>query len=102
MRPIDVRPLDSTDLLDSEAERAGIGENFCQPPLLLPPSRAVVDPLGLAAEFELPRASALWPKRWDPLLDPMFELPFPGLETSRLFPVDLPFIPLAPRAEKKC
>jgi hypothetical protein len=116
VRPIDVRPADSPGLpdsrIDSEDERGGIGENFCQPPL----SRAGVEPpelpdLGADPEFELPRVSeflpGFWPKRWDPLLEsalkPAFELPFPGRETSRLFPADLPFVsPAVPRAEKKC
>jgi hypothetical protein len=71
-------------------------------------------------EFELLRVSALWLKRWDPLLELAFGLPFPGLETSRPFPAGLPScrltfdicdcprsterVPVAvlPRAEKKC
>jgi hypothetical protein len=97
-----VRPLAPPGLADSEDEREGIGENFCQPPLLLPLPRAVVELAelpGLDAdpEFELARVSDLWPERWNPL----FELVFPGLAT---FPVDLPFDAAAvlPRAEKKC
>jgi len=80
--------------------------------LLLPLSPADIEPpelpgLGADPEFELPRASGLWPKRWDPLFevlfDLMFELLFPGLATSRPFPVDLPFDAfVALRAEKKC
>jgi hypothetical protein len=84
--------------------------------LLLPFSRAGVEPaelpvLGADPELELPRVSALlselWPKRGDRLfeglLNPAFELPFPGRETSRLFPADVPLVaPVAPRAEKKC
>lgn len=103
MRPADVRPADPPGPADSEDERGAIGENFCQPPpLLLPLSRAAVEPpelpgLGADPEFELPCVSELWLERWNPL----FELVFPGLAT---FPVDLPFDPVAvvPRAEKKC
>jgi len=55
------RPADSPGLPDSEDARGGIGENFCQPPLL-PPSRPDVEPpelpgLDADPEFELPRAS---------------------------------------------
>ena len=67
--------LVDSDLVDSEDERAGIGENFCQPPLPLLPSRAEVEPPEL-----------------------------PGLATSRPLPIDLPFDALAVvlRVEKKC
>jgi hypothetical protein len=143
VRPIDARPADWPALVGSD-ERGGIGENFCQPPLLLPRSRAGVElpelP-GLGAEplLELPRVSerdgALfagpverdpgtlfgpdWPKRRNPLFELIFELLFPGLATSRLFPVNPPFCRLTfegcdcprpnerdavavfPRAEKK-
>jgi hypothetical protein len=67
-----VRPLDSPGLddsrIDSEDEREGIGENFCQPPLLLPLSRALVDApelpdLGVDPEFALARVSGPWPER---------------------------------------
>jgi len=126
VRPGAVRPADPLGLADSEDERGGIGENFCQPPPLLPPlSRTDVEPpelpgLGADPEFELPRVSAFWPKRWDPLLEPVFELPLPGLATSRPFPVDRPSCrftfetcdcprsderdaaAVVPRAEKKC
>src|SRR5271169_4375838 len=103
-----VRPADSPDLPDSEDDRGAIGENFCQPPLLPPLSRALADPpelpdLGADAEFELPRVSeplsglfpGLWLERWSPLFERTFEpaleraservfaLPFPGLATSR-------------------
>lgn len=127
-----------------------MGENLCQPPLLLPLSRAGVEPVALPGrgadpQFELPcgseRGTGLLtgpddrgtllllllrgpatlfdpssPKRRNPLFEPeiapLFELtwfepifdpPFPGRETSRLFPVDLPIDDaVALRAEKKC
>jgi len=104
---VEARPADSPALADDsvEDERAGIGENFCQPPL-----RAAAEPPelpGLPAdpEFELPRASEpvselfseICPERWKP----PFELAFPGRAT--LFPADLPFDAVAvPRVEKKC
>jgi len=72
-RPIDSGGLGDSGRADPEDEREGIGENLCQPPpLLLPFSRAGVEPLqlpvlGADPEFELPRVSALlselWPKR---------------------------------------
>lgn len=123
------RAPDAPGRADSEDERGAIGENFCQPPpLLLPRSRALAEPpelpnLGADAEFELPRASeslsglfpGLWLERWIPLFERTFEpalertservlaLPFPGLATSRLFPIALLFAALvAPRDEKKC
>jgi len=48
--------------------------------------------------FALPRVSDPWLERWYGLLE--FEPPFPGLATSRLFPVDAPAV--LPREEKKC
>ncbi len=109
--PIDPRPADSPDRPDSEDDRGGIDENFCQPPLL--PSRPGDEPPALPdldadSALELPRASKLrsellsevWLERWNPL----FELLFPGRETSRPLPIDLPFaaVLVFPRAEKKC
>ncbi len=66
--PTDARPAGSPGLADSEDERGGIGENLCQPPLLLPLSRADVElpelpGLDAVPGFELPRVSGLWPKR---------------------------------------
>jgi len=59
-RPADSPDLPDSDLPDSEDDRGGIGENFCQPPLLLF-SRPDVEPelpgLDADPEFELPRAS---------------------------------------------
>ena len=124
-----VRPADPLPRVVSEDGRDGIGENFCQPPpLLLPLSRPVVEPPELPdllaePQFELPRVSARdgelfsgRPERWKPL----FELLFPGLAPSRLFPPNPPFgrltfepcdclrpnecdaVAVPPRAEKKC
>jgi hypothetical protein len=113
--PIDVRPPGPPGLADSEDERGGIGENFCQPPpLLLPRSRAAVEPLELIRASG--RAGELFsrPVERDPATGfcpdcpkrrkPLFELVLPGRATSRPFPIDLPFDPaaLVPRAEKKC
>ncbi len=119
MRP-SVRPADGRSevadwpalLDDSEEERAVIGENFCQPPLLLI-SRAEVElpelpGRGADPEFKLPRASeplsefAL--ECWNPPLELAFELAFPDRATSRLFSIHLPFDAddVALRAEKKC
>jgi len=121
---MDGRPAGSPRV-DSDDEREGIDENFCQPPLLLPLSRAGAAPpelpgLGAEPQFELPRVSEFWPERWNPL----FELVFPGRAVSRPLPVDpptcrLPFeicdcprpsppfddrgaVAVVPRAEKKC
>jgi hypothetical protein len=103
-----LRPADSPALPDpdSEDERGAIGENFCQPPLLPPLSRAVVELPELPAldaepAFELPRVSEPWLERWYGLFE-LAEPPFPGLAVS--FPVDRPFDAAAvlPRAEKKC
>ena len=101
--PIDSPVLPDSVLPDSADERGAIGENFCQPPLLLPLSRALVEPLGLDAEFEfeLPRVS-------EPLSGPLlflaFVLVFPGRAISRRLPVNLlSDAAVAPRDdEKKC
>jgi len=116
---MDGRPAGSPRF-DSVDERGGIGENFCHPPPLLLP-RADIEPPELPGlspdpEFELPRVSELWLKRWNPL----FELVFPGRATARPFPIDRLFcrlrfeicdcprsdergaVAVAPRAEKKC
>lgn len=117
---------DSLTLADSDDERAGIGENFCQPPLLPPPSRAEVEPPELPAldadpTFELPRVSTLlsvllsallsvllsvlWLDRCNPLFEFTFAVLFPGRATSRPLPVDRLFdaAAVAPRlVEKKC
>ena|SRR5271167_2684794 len=95
LRPADSPALlDSPALADSEAERAGIGENFCQPPLP-----------GLEADpaFELPRVSALRSEFW---LDrfsvdlPLCRLRFEICDSSR--PDERDAVAVVPRAEKKC
>jgi hypothetical protein len=92
-----------------EDGREGMGENVCQPPrLLLPPSRAELelpmlrsgrDGLLFAGTVERdcpPLFGPDSPKRRNPLFEPLFELLFPGLEISRLFPVGPPSSRRAP------
>jgi hypothetical protein len=67
VRPIELRPDGSPDLpgsrLDSEDERGGMGENFCQPPpLVLPRDDVGLELPGLAAAPELLLVSVPWLK----------------------------------------
>ena len=120
--PIDPRPADSPDLTGSEDDRGGMDENLCQPPLL-PFARPDVAAPELPGRYAVPELadppkslpatlSEVGLERWNPVFERepalLLELVFPGRESSRPFPIDLPFatadvLPrLALWAEKKC
>lgn len=112
MRPPGSPPREDSARLDSDDERGDIGENFCQPPLLLPLAREVDEPLSaveldrsnprLVLEFELPLRDSSRPLpielRFDEL--PIDALPFDDRPLAELPLKDRPAV--VPRAEKKC
>jgi hypothetical protein len=103
----DARPADSLALPDSprpgsEDERGVIGENFCQPPLLLPPPREPAELPLLAVSWLLPIERSFADLSLDDLSPD--DLSFDDRVFADPLFNDLPFdaVAVAPRAEKKC